>query len=818
MRAGSVGSPENPAAEVDLGALTDGQTGHGLPRRRQRGAEAAPLTTYRDQDDAAAAPSIPLAPRADALAGAAGVPVEGGWAPDVVEAQPLAVRRRADDDAPEAPLPSRAPAAADTTSVLPTRTPATPDLPVRASALPVREPGLPVRESGLPVRDPAGASRAGDGPSEATAPAAPPESRTSMFSGFRSRRAELAAAAVDQLPDRVDEQPAGDGADRLAAAATGFGGGWGEGGDAPAEPVPLVIPALEDDDVPPSLLGAVEERPSGRHALRVEEPAWQPVEPEPVEPAWSAHAFEVPALEVSDDDAWSPSPAEADHELWAPQVEASEGAPGEHVPSEQWQVPTWEEDPAPTASWPSPEQPVAVEQPAAEQWDDDAAWSAPTTPALAEVEPVWAPQPTAEAEPVWAPQPTAEAEPVWAPQPTAEVEPAWAPQPTAQVEPAWAPQPTVAAEPAPPVPATPWSRVGEPAGGPVGLPGAPDDAVVAVEPTSKRRWWSFGRGARSHAPAVGTPAAPVVEAVAAPSWSADPVVEPAPAAPTAPVRASAWGSPEPGAHARTPVEPVAPATPGSGATAFFPSVHATRDAQGVAGAPSAVEPVAEPQVEHGWQVPSPRPAPPQPAAPAAPATGAWAPQSWDGPEVPQWGQAASTGQGAGAGAPAAAEAPPTAVSPEPAPTTFTPEPGPTTFTPEPGSFDAEVNTMLAQRADLAQQALAELSQLSAYRPQAVTGGTGSLTRRTPTAVPAAPEIATASGGPRPERDANQVRSLLSSFQSGTSRGRMAVDGAQTTGTGSPGAGHEEGPSGAEGEPVAAVVPTDSDLTQRGTSW
>ena len=125
--------------------------------------------------------------------------------------------------------------------------------------------------------------------------------------------------------------------------------------------------------------------------------------------------------------------------------------------------------------------------------------------------------------------------------------------------------------------------------------------------------------------------------------------------------------------------------------------------------------------------------------------------------------------------------------------------------------------MLAQRADLAQQALSELSQLSTYRPQTVSGGRGSLTRRTPSAVPAAPEITTRPNGQRPERDANQVRSLLSSFQSGTSRGRMTADGTQTADTGSSGAGAEEGPSGPEGEQLAPV-PTDSDLTQRSTSW
>ena len=122
--------------------------------------------------------------------------------------------------------------------------------------------------------------------------------------------------------------------------------------------------------------------------------------------------------------------------------------------------------------------------------------------------------------------------------------------------------------------------------------------------------------------------------------------------------------------------------------------------------------------------------------------------------------------------------------------------------------------MLAQRADIAQQALAELNQLSTYRPQAVAGTSPStLARRTPSAIPAAPEIAKPTA-PRPARDANQVRSLLSSFQSGTSRGRqLAEDGSQTAGDIGH-AGSTEGPDG-RGEPVTTP---DTDLTTRDAAW
>ncbi|KGM08620.1 ATP-binding protein, partial [Cellulomonas bogoriensis 69B4 = DSM 16987] len=145
---GSVGSVENPATEVDLGALTDGTTGGGLPRRRSRTADAAaPAPSqqqYREQDDAAAVSSIPLAPQADALAGAALDSDEVWTPPVVVPSEPLSVRREpaAADEAPqqEQGLPTRAPSAGG--SGLPTRAPAG-NLPRRESSQPAAG-GLPV--------------------------------------------------------------------------------------------------------------------------------------------------------------------------------------------------------------------------------------------------------------------------------------------------------------------------------------------------------------------------------------------------------------------------------------------------------------------------------------------------------------------------------------------------------------------------------------------------------------------------------------------------------------------------------------------------
>ena len=92
----------------------------------------------------------------------------------------------------------------------------------------------------------------------------------------------------------------------------------------------------------------------------------------------------------------------------------------------------------------------------------------------------------------------------------------------------------------------------------------------------------------------------------------------------------------------------------------------------------------------------------------------------------------------------------------------------------PGALDDDVAAMLALRSDIQEQALAELSQLSAYRPSTVGAngsGGGSLQRRVPSAVPAAPEIVLPDDDRPIVRDAERLRSRLSSFQSGTDRGR-----------------------------------------------
>jgi hypothetical protein len=109
-----------------------------------------------------------------------------------------------------------------------------------------------------------------------------------------------------------------------------------------------------------------------------------------------------------------------------------------------------------------------------------------------------------------------------------------------------------------------------------------------------------------------------------------------------------------------------------------------------------------------------------------------------------------------------------------APSSTVPQPAlPPSVAPRVGTLDDEVAAMLALRSDIQEQALSELSQLSAYRPAATGGNAERLTKRVPTAVPAT-TVGEDEGKPV-QRDADQLRSRLSSFQSGTSRGRRATE-------------------------------------------
>lgn len=832
---GSLGSEQNPAEEVDLAALTDGTTQHGLPRRRSvpadRGAPA-PSTYDRDADDAAAAPSIPLAPQADAFAGVT-LDDEEVWTPPVVDASAPPLVRRHVEPAPE--TPAQAPTEPSTAG-LPTRRPTdTGGLPLRQPVdadpgLPTRQPTgatPPVLESGtaLPTRQPTSpmlppvAPAAPSAPAASSGPAAP-EGRAAMFTGFRSRRAELAAAAVrvehgdETSEDRAPAAEQSDGAERLAAAAAFFGrANVAEPPAAePAQPEPepveeqptFVIPALVEDEesygdpvFAPGAPAVVVDEPA-TPAWTPQEPLPQPVAEVPAEddemPYFGRHAYvpdevpeqrwTVPTVEPLEDaadvtPAWDgPVAAEAEPQPVTPTWDADATAVQEPVADDV----AW--PPAAEPTWPpAVPQPEPAAQDAAEPWQPTqpepraAEWPQAAEPQAAEP---W--QPTAQPEPA-----VAQADPsTWG----APTEPAWAPstswsaptgagvEPDQPAAPAWGP---VAAQPAPAAPAAPQA---------VAPQAAPQPAADESAKGKKKRGW-FGRKRREEeASAPAAPVEPTIQTGFAPI--------PTGFSPTAsPVRQSAWGSSE-GVHAQPEAPapaaevPAAPEVP----TPWQPS------AAPAAPAPAAAAPSWGPEPQ-GWQ-PPPTPAQPAPAqpAPAQPAetTGQWG-------ASPAWGGGAPS-------APAAAEVPRPSV---PAHASFSPQ---TTFSPQ-GGFDDQVTNALAHNADIAQQALAELSQLSSYRPKTVSAAPPTtLQRRTPGRIPAAPEIELPASGQRVDRDANQVRSLLSSFQSGTSRGRQASEApGRQPAPQSPGevphpAGHEDGSAG-HGEPVTTP---DTDLNPRSTSW
>ncbi|UJP40779.1 ATP-binding protein [Cellulomonas palmilytica] len=164
-------------------------------------------------------------------------------------------------------------------------------------------------------------------------------------------------------------------------------------------------------------------------------------------------------------------------------------------------------------------------------------------------------------------------------------------------------------------------------------------------------------------------------------------------------------------------------------------------------APASVPPESPVRTEApAWSAPEPpAPAAPAPVAAAPASSGTWAPPEW------------------AASRPAAAAAPAVDV-PHPA--------VPPSVAPRIGTLDDNVAAMLALRSDIQEQALSELSQLSAYRPSVNRSGE-QLTKRVPTAVPATAPEPTEPAAPV-QRDANELRNRLSSFQSGTSRGRQAA--------------------------------------------
>jgi signal transduction histidine kinase len=383
------------------------------------------------------------------------------------------------------------------------------------------------------------------------------------------------------------------------------------------------------------------------------------------------------------------------------------------------------EAPAPEASWEAPVAQSAWQMPVAETaWpapDGESKWTAPeaapqqaswTIPALAEDEPVRVDTEasTERFDPV-------EAE-LLAESAAREPDPFVAPQ-VVTGTPAWAATAPSAAE-AQPLPG--FSELLQGTHGP-----------DAQSKAGRRRWSLFGRRKDTEAPAPVTPAA-------APSSFAhpfEPTFAPAPVT-EQPQRTSAWGADEPAAPA-----------PFIRPNETFPSVES--QPTGFPAVPEAVRKSTNAQ----WSPPS-EPVEQAPAngaphqlasffrssaAPTRPTT----PSSWS-PDVAA--HPAESGTQQHSAHPSAA--------------------------PRIGALDDEVAAMLALRSDIQEQALSELSQLSAYRPSAQSTGPApaSLAKRVPHEIPASPEFVQPAAG-TPDRDAEQLRSRFASYQSGTARGRRA---------------------------------------------
>ncbi|AEI10716.1 ATP-binding protein [Cellulomonas gilvus] len=436
---------------------------------------------------------------------------------------------------------------------------------------------------------------------------------------------------------------------------------------------------------------------------------------------------------------------------------------------------------APTQT-PDPQAPFDFER----TLDEARAWHTGALPTVAEPAAPVVEQPAAVAEP--APvveQPTDQPEPVAQAQaePVAQDVPAW--EPPAWEPPSWE-APTQLVEPIvePVLVEEPVEAYAAPAVEPVQEQSFAVPAL-AEDPADAPQW-------AETTPAWGAPAWPSLADAEAPAESPAPVAEPQPQAYAAPTPA-----PEPVAPAVSAAP--APAFGGFGATglgdmqapaAAQPAPAAEDDrprkkwglfgrrkpeaetaapaAASFAPSPAPVEPAPEPVRTSAWSAPA------EPAAPAPAAAPSWSAPQWSAPEAP-----APAAPEPVAAAPAAGWAPPEwaasrPAAPAPAPQAAVDVPNPMlppSVAPRIGTLDDNVAAMLALRSDIQEQALSELSQLSAYRPAANSSGER-LTKRVPTAIP---QTAAEPSTEAPvQRDANELRSRLSSFQSGTSRGRQAA--------------------------------------------
>ncbi|MBD7919046.1 HAMP domain-containing protein [Cellulomonas sp. Sa3CUA2] len=507
-------------------------------------------------------------------------------------------------------------------------------------------------------------------------------------------------------------------------------------------------------------------------------------------PAASWNEQQAPAASWDEPQPWAQpvaepqlEPAGDETQVWTREEAAAWAADPEETP-EQTPEQTPEHEPEPTftsysgySGWAgSSDRPslqyTAPYVPFERSLDEARAWHTGALPVV--------PEPTRNGQPVWSAQaPVAELEQVEVesePEVEEEVAAPWAPVAATPPPAVEAPAPEPARQAAP----SAWQ---EPTWQDQQAPVAPAPAAAPAADQWRPSTPAWARSAAADqptqmfAPVDDAPvaAAPVAPAPAAPAPVAPAPFAPAPVAPAAAAPAPAW-------------QPtVAPAASSSAAPAFGDLVAPADDKpkrrwgnffsrkkedEQVEEAPAPA--VARTPVRTSAWGPEggASAAPAAPAPQAAPSTG-WDAPTWSAPAAPQSAATPIVQEER----PAPSWSPPEWAGRQPAPASTVPHPSvPPSAAPRVGTLDDEVAAMLALRSDIQEQALSELSQLSAYRPSAVgAGGSERLAKRVPSAVPAAP----APLEERPvQRDADQLRSRLSSFQTGTSRGRRAAHGPQ----------------------------------------
>ncbi|MCC2314306.1 ATP-binding protein [Cellulomonas xiejunii] len=783
---------------VDLAELTDGETSLGLPRRRRgddTGAAPAAAAGSATEDD-----SIPV----PMLSAPSGLPTRS--------------RKTFDEDNIVLPV------APDTRL--------SPELSVDTGEWAPAVAATPL-VAGLPTRSRAATSAWASDPQQdevtPVAPPADPAARAGLFSGFRSGK-DVPDPAPSQngfvvpslAPESTDASAASGGYSQVPSWQD-LSSGLPSRGAAPAPSDDAAENPVEQWSAPDT---------DSWTAPRTDGEPWAPIQSED---AWRAPAADAApwTQDAPVEDAQQETPAASWQEQEPPAASWEEQqAPVASWEEQQAPVASWEEQRVPVTSWEQPQSPWALPEVAAEvaaPGDDTQVWSheEPAAWQAAPEQPVEEqPAPAPEPEPTftsysgysgWAgssdspalqytapyvpfersldearawhtgalpvvPEPSRDSAPAWsAPaeaQPAVEVyrleEVEEEPEPEEEVAAPWAPvaatqQPAVDTAPAP----SRWQA-----------PTWQDQQAPVAEPAPTPEQWrpstpTWVRSAAADqptemfAPVDAVPAEPA-PAAQAPAWQA----APAPAAPAPVAQAPAW-------------QPAVAPTPSAG-PAFGDLVASSQDdkpkrrwgsffsrkkdddvvevapAPFVAPAPVRSSAWGPDRAEPVAHAPQAAPAPQQ-AAPA----GGWVAPTWSAPASPQSAATPIVREER----PAPSWSPPEWAGRQPAPASTVPHPAvPPSAAPRVGTLDDEVAAMLALRSDIQEQALSELSQLSAYRPSAV-GASGSerLAKRVPSAVPAAP----APVEERPvQRDADQLRSRLSSFQTGTSRGRRAAHGPQ----------------------------------------